>query len=62
MTQRRNRIIVLLLTVAVMGSGLVFWLTPFVYGLAKSVIISSSLIPRLHWWSGNSPNGILGIR
>jgi len=32
-----------------------FWLTPFVYGLAKSVVISSSLIPRLHWWSGNSP-------
>jgi len=39
-----------------------FWLTPFVYGLAKSVVISSSLIPRVHWWSGNSPNGILSIR
>ena len=34
---------------------MLFWLTPFVYGLAKSVVISSSLIPRLHWWSGNSP-------
>jgi len=42
--------------------GSLFWLTPFVYGLAKPVVISSSLIPRLHWWSGNSPNGILSIR
>jgi len=40
----------------------VFWLTPFVYGLAKSVVISSSLIPGLHWWSENSPNGIPSMR
>jgi len=33
----------------------VLLLTPFVYGLAKSVVISSSLIPGLDWWSGNSP-------
>jgi len=32
-----------------------FWLTPFVYGLAKSVVISSGLIPMGHWWSRNSP-------
>jgi len=40
---------------------MVFWQTPFVYGLAKPVVISSSLIPRLHWWSGNSRNGIPSI-
>ncbi len=40
----------------------VFWLTLFVYGLAKPVVISSSLIPGFHWWSGNSPYGILSIR
>ena len=40
------------------ASSPLFWLTPFVYGLAKSVVISSSLIPRLHWRSRNSPNGI----
>ena len=42
--------------------GPLFWLTLFVYSLAKPVVISSSLIPGFHWWSGNSPYGILSIR
>jgi len=40
----------------------VLWLTPFVYGLAKSVVIRSSLISSVPWWSGHSPNGIHSIR
>jgi len=35
----------------------VFWLSPFVWGLAKSVVISSRQLPRWPWGSGHSPKG-----
>ncbi len=34
---------------------MVFWLTPFVYGLAKPVVISSSLIPGFTGGRGTRP-------
>jgi len=40
----------------------VLWLTPFVLGLAKSVVISSSLFPGMYRWPRNSPRCPHSIR